>query len=125
MGSSMGGIISLQGALLYPGVFGGAACLSPALLFEDSRGRDYFDLLASVGKVPVRIYVDSGTAGPGQDGVAKTRRLVEALRQAGWRDGQDLMWHEAQGAEHNERAWRARIDRPLIFLFGHPREQRP
>ena len=25
----------------------------------------------------------------------------------------------AAGAEHNERAWRARLDKPLIFLFGN------
>jgi predicted alpha/beta superfamily hydrolase len=118
MGSSMGGVISLQAALLNPDVFGKIGCLSPAMAFKDNAGRDYFDLLAAVGKVPVRIYIDSGTAGPGQDGAPDTRRMGQALLDAGWKDGIDLMRFEDAGAEHNERAWRARLDKPLVFLFG-------
>ncbi len=120
LGSSLGGCISLQAALLRPDVFGQAACLSPAFRFKDQAGRDYFDLLARVGKVPVRIYLDSGTAGPGGDGADATRRMGEALAAGGWvdHDGHrgDLMRCEDAGAEHNERAWRARLDRPLRFL---------
>jgi enterochelin esterase-like enzyme len=118
MGSSMGALISLQAALLHPEVFGGAACLSPALWFEDHNGRNYFDLPAHTGKVPVRIYLDSGTAGPAQDGAPDTRKMGDLLAQAGWKGGTDLMRYEATGAEHNERAWRARLDKPLVFLFG-------
>jgi hypothetical protein len=99
-------------------VFGGAACLSPALWFEDHNGRNYFDLPAHTGKVPVRIYLDSGTAGPAQDGAPDTRKMGDLLAQAGWKGGTDLMRYEATGAEHNERAWRARLDKPLVFLFG-------
>lgn len=118
MGSSMGGIISLQAGLLHPEVFGQAGCLSPALRFRDEAGQGYFELLARVGKVPVQIYLDSGTAGSNQDGAPDTRRLAQALRAAGWQEGDDLLHYEAQGAEHNERAWRARVDKVLTFLFG-------
>ncbi len=122
MGSSMGANISLQAALLHPDVFPQVACLSPALMFKDGSGHDYFDLIGSVGKKPVRLYVDHGTGGPHQDGAPLTRRLVEALRAAGWHDGVDLMYYEDTGAEHNERAWRARVHRPLLFLFGEGRK---
>jgi predicted alpha/beta superfamily hydrolase len=114
----MGGIVSLQAGLLRPDVFGGVGCLSPALWFQDQEGRDYFDLLAEVGKVPVRMYLDSGTAGPTQDGAPAARRMCQALLEAGWKDGVDLLCFEDSGAEHNERAWRGRLYRPLVFLFG-------
>ena len=68
--------------------------------------------------MPVRIYLDSGTAGPRADGAADTRRMGELLLQTGWREGHDLLRYEAQDAEHNERAWRARLDKPLVFLFA-------
>jgi len=118
MGSSMGATVSLQAALLHPEAFGGAACLSPALWFEDPNGRNYFDLLARTGKVPVRLYVYTGTGGPAQDGAPDTRRLAQALRDAGWSEGTDLRYEEEPGAEHNERAWRARLDEVLRFLIG-------
>lgn len=121
MGSSMGGIISLQAGLLYPEVFGQVGCLSPALEFKDGQGRNYFDLLASTGKQPIRIYLDSGTAGRGRDGMMATRRMGRALLAAGWIEGDDFMRFEHAGAYHNERAWRQRVHRALIFFFERQR----
>lgn len=121
MGSSMGGLISFQAALLHPDVFGVAGVMSPAFWFRDPKGQGYDALLskaADSARGRVRIYLDSGTAGQGQDGVADTRRMGEALIAAGWKKGVDLMRFEDQGAEHNERAWRARVHRPLEFMFG-------
>jgi len=31
----------------------------------------------------------------------------------------DFEWHRYPGARHNERAWAWRIDKPMLFLFGH------
>jgi enterochelin esterase-like enzyme len=118
MGSSMGGLISMQAALQNPETFGHAACLSPAFFITDAQGRTYGDLVRSVGKVPVRLYLDSGTAGPKQDGAPETRQMVTLLRTTGWRDGEDLLHFEDAGAAHNERAWRGRLEKPLLFLFG-------
>lgn len=122
IGSSMGGSISLQAALLRPDVFGQAACLSPSFLFNDASGLDHLDLVKRVGKQPIRLYVDHGTAGPSNDGADRTRRVVDQLREAGWREGDDLMYFVDQGATHNERAWRSRLDKPLIFMFGRSKE---
>ncbi len=122
MGASLGGVISFQLALRHPEVFGGAACLSSAFWVKDAQGRGYFDLLAAVGRQPVRLYIDSGTVGINQDGAADTRRMAEALRAAGWTEA-DLLHHEAEGAAHNEQAWRARVDKPLRFLLETPKSQ--
>ncbi len=118
MGSSMGGIISLQAALLHPDVFGAAACLSPAFQFKDADGKTYSDLVEKVGYAPVRLYIDHGTAGTMQDGAPATEAMVKLLRKTGWQDGRDLEYFVDTGADHNERAWRARLERPLQFLFS-------
>jgi predicted alpha/beta superfamily hydrolase len=120
MGSSMGGIISLQAGLLRPDVFGQVAALSPAFRFEDSADRTYIDLLEHTGKVPIRIYMDSGTGGQFMDGVALTRQVGKVLVRMGWTDGVDLCRVESEGALHNEIAWRARVHRALEFLFPGP-----
>ena len=118
MGSSLGGVISLQASLLCPDTFGMAACLSPAFGFAEGSEQRYADLVRKVGKVPVRLYVDNGTGGEWQDGAPLTRRMVALLRETGWQDGRDFMYFEDAGADHNERAWRGRLEKPLIFLFG-------
>jgi predicted alpha/beta superfamily hydrolase len=118
MGSSMGGVISFQAALLDPDTWGSAACMSPAFWYPNECGTTCFDLLAAKGRVPVRLYIDHGTAGSHQDGAPSTRKMVELLTEAGWKPGVDLMHFEAEGAEHNERAWARRVHRPLVFLFG-------
>jgi predicted alpha/beta superfamily hydrolase len=118
MGSSMGGLVSFVIALTHPEVFGKAACLSPSFWFEDGKGKTAFDFLEARGRRPVRLYLDSGTVGQGQDGAPKTRRMAAALRRAGWASDHALLHHVDEGAEHNERAWRARAEIPLRFLFG-------
>ncbi|MBX3467470.1 MAG: hypothetical protein KF878_11315 [Planctomycetes bacterium] len=119
LGSSMGGLVSFKLALASPDVFGAAACLSSSFWFKTPDGRTAFDHLAArdrAGPRP-RLYLDSGTAGPSQDGAPDTRRMRDALRAAGW-TARDLAHHEAAGATHDERAWRARVDVPLRFLFN-------
>ncbi|MCA9250609.1 MAG: alpha/beta hydrolase-fold protein [Phycisphaerae bacterium] len=119
MGSSMGGAISFQGALVMPDVFGSAACLSTAFMFKDSSEKGYTELVQQRGKQPIRLYLDSGTGGKHQDGAPATRAMVELLIKTGWKPGVDLAHYEDEGADHNERAWRARVDRPLRFLFAN------
>lgn len=126
IGSSMGGLVSFELALTAPELFGKAACLSPSFWFGDEQA--FASLRALQGTFDVerrgvkrrrpRLYLDSGTAGPSQDGAPATRRMRDALVAAGWRLGDDLQHHEAEGATHDERAWRARVDLPLRYLFG-------
>ncbi|MFH0981140.1 MAG: alpha/beta hydrolase-fold protein [Planctomycetota bacterium] len=118
MGSSMGGLISFQAALLCPDTFGMGACLSPAFAYTEGSAQRYAGLVKNVGKVPVRLYLDSGTAGAYQDGASHTRAIADLLRETGWTDGKDLTHFEDTGADHNEQAWRARLEKPLLFLFG-------
>lgn len=113
-GSSLGGLISLFLALERPDVFGKVAAMSPSIWW------DQCSILTHVGRaVPrprLRVWIDSGSAeGPHQ--VRDTDMLVRQMLRQGWRMGVDLEYYVADGAEHNERAWAARFDRVLRFLF--------
>ena len=49
--------------------------------------------------------------------IKDARFLKETLINKGWKLGKDLSYFEAEGAEHNERAWAARVEQILKFLF--------
>ena len=69
-------------------------------------------------KKSIQIYIDNGTIGlekrlqPGCD------QMLEALRNKGYKEGEDLLWFQAMGAEHNEKSWSERLWRPLQFFFS-------
>lgn len=118
MGSSMGALISVWGALTKPNVFGGAAGLSPALQFADIiRSRMESDR-------PPRIhwYLDIGDSEVPGDVAARLvqgfRDYRSALLQGGYREGTDFVAEVIPGGKHNEPSWAARVDKPLEFLFG-------
>jgi predicted alpha/beta superfamily hydrolase len=117
MGSSMGGLMSFLLVWWYPDVFSKAGCLSSVFSFdhekflheveaENGRSRDF------------RIYMDCGGFGeeatlrPGMD------KMVALLQEKGYAEHKDFEWFYDPLAEHSERAWAARLWRPLLFLFG-------
>ena len=119
-GSSLGGLVSLYLGLKYPQVFGRLAVVSPSVWFADHQILHYVEALAK--KPQVRIWLDTGSkegrdAEEAQKTVADARLLKEALLRKGWKQGSDLSYFEAEGAEHNERAWAARFESILQFLF--------
>jgi predicted alpha/beta superfamily hydrolase len=117
MGSSMGGLISLYGLVEHPQVFGGAACLST----HWPAGEDL--LVAFLGAVlpPAghhRLYFDYGSEGIDAEYEPYQRRVDALCLAAGYTQGRDWRTEKFPGAEHNERAWRARVRLPLAFLLG-------
>ena len=119
-GSSLGGLASLYLALKYPNVFGRAGVVSPSVWFA---GKHILHYVESLPKKPnVRIWIDIGTKEgrtpeEAQQTVADARLLRDALVKKGWRLEKDLNYLEAEGAEHNESAWAARVESILTFLF--------
>lgn len=116
MGSSMGGLISLYAISELPGVFGAAACLSTHWPAGDGATLAY--LATHVPRSSThRLYFDHGTAtldslyGPYQE------QADAILRRAGYRDGRNFSTRLFDGAEHSERAWRVRVEHPLMFLL--------
>jgi predicted alpha/beta superfamily hydrolase len=119
-GSSLGGLVSIYLGLKYPGVFGKVAVVSPSVWWANNHIVHYVEALPK--KTSVRIWLDIGTKEGGnpeeaQKTVDGARLLRETLIKKGWQIGRDLKYLEAQGAEHNERAWADRVEQILEFLF--------
>jgi predicted alpha/beta superfamily hydrolase len=119
-GSSLGGLVSLYLGLKYPRVFGRIAVMSPSVWWGNNQIVQYIESLPK--KLPLRIWLDIGTKEGGnaeeaQQTVKGARLLKETLIKKGWKPGKDLAYYEAEGAEHNEGAWAARVELMLTFLF--------
>ena len=119
-GSSLGGLVSLYLGLKYPNVFSKLAVISPSVWWADKQIIHFVEQLHK--KPSARIWLDIGTK-EGRDPaeasktVTDARLLNDTLVKKGWRPGKDLQYYEAPDAEHNERAWAARTDQILEFLF--------
>lgn len=114
MGSSMGGLVSFLLAWNHADIFKQAACLSPAFFPETVK------LVREAASAPegMRVYMDNGTEGIEQKIKAYCDDMIAALPEKGFIQGANFDWFLDQGAEHNEKAWAARLERPLLFLFG-------
>ena len=119
-GSSLGGLVSLYVGLKYPEVFGRLAVVSPSVWWANNYIIKYVE--AEKKRPPIRIWLDIGTKEGGnaeeaQKTLEGSRLLKVTLVRKGWQLEKDLKYFEAEGAEHNERAWAARFESILEFLF--------
>jgi predicted alpha/beta superfamily hydrolase len=113
-GSSLGGLLTMHLGLKYPTVFSRLAVLSPSVWWDQRVILREVDALPS--KLPFRIWLDAGTA-EGEEVLRDSRALRDALVKKGWVEGQDLLYHEAEGGGHNERSWATRVGPFLKFLY--------
>lgn len=119
MGSSMGGLISLYALTKYPQVFGAAGAVSTHWPACDGCVVDWLSsALPSPGTH--RLYFDYGTATLDALYPPYQAKMDAAMRARGYREGRDWVTRRFEGAEHNEPAWKARVDIPLRFLLGTP-----
>jgi predicted alpha/beta superfamily hydrolase len=117
MGSSMGGLISQYAMSQYPDVFGGAGCVSTHWPAGDGIAID--DFAAHLPDPATHKYwFDYGTATLDATYEPYQKRVDEILRKAGYVEGQNWITRKFEGAEHSEKAWRLRVDQPLVFLLG-------
>jgi predicted alpha/beta superfamily hydrolase len=117
-GSSLGGLLTLHLGLKYPTVFNRLAVLSPSVWWDNRFILREVETLTA--KLPLRIWLDVGTA-EGPEVVADARRLRDVLLAKGWVAEHDLRYLEAEGAQHNEQSWGARVGNVLKFLYPAPR----
>jgi predicted alpha/beta superfamily hydrolase len=117
MGSSMGGLISQYAMSQYPDVFGGAGCVSTH--WPAGNGIALDDFAAHLPDPATHKYwFDYGTATLDAGYEPYQQRADEILRKAGYVEGQNWITRKFAGAEHSEKAWRLRVDQPLVFLLG-------
>lgn len=127
MGSSMGGLMSIYALCEYPEIFGNAICMSTHWIGSPSVAKEFEDAMYNYieAKLPTpenhRLYFDHGTKtidsgyGPAED------RILEMINSKGYSiGGRTLLNLVDYGAAHEERAWAARVNIPLIFILGQP-----
>jgi hypothetical protein len=68
-------------------------------------------------KTAQKIWLDIGTR-EGDDDVAGTRRLRDALVRKGWKPGTNLQYVEQEDGQHDEVSWASRVEGMLVFLYG-------
>jgi len=117
MGASMGGLIAAYAMTEYPEVFGGAGCVSTGWPVADGA------VITYLGRHPPdprthRFYFDLGTATLDAMFPPFQARADSVMRAAGYTSARNYLSRTFQGAEHNERAWRERVEIPLKFLLG-------
>lgn len=111
IGSSMVGLISFYAAWHYPEVFSMAGCMSSSFYYNNNRSIKQVEEYNGPKK-HVKFYIDHG-----EDGAIRGQRMFVALSEKGYVIGQDIDYYYAPGAEHNEKEWAARLERPLLFFF--------
>lgn len=111
-GSSLGGLATMALGIWFANVFSRLAVMSPSIWWNDQVIIRMVQELDE--KLPLRIWLDTGTNEPGWE---NARALRDALVEKGWMLNDELNYVEAEGADHSEGAWAARVDPMLRFLF--------
>lgn len=121
-GASMGGLVSLGLARTHYRRFSRCAILSPSLWWARSELLDEVEHdYEWMGDF--RFWLCMGTREGRRRGhvsshLERCRRLTKVFDAAGLLPGKDYVYQEVAGGEHNERAWAARFDKVLLYLFG-------
>lgn len=122
-GSSLGGLVAMELALRHPEIYGAAASLSGAFWPRMDQGTALRDEVPSFGKQALAVYVDSGgEPSANSDGAADTIEVRDELVTLGWQRScaagpSAVCYAWAEGATHDELAWKARAWQFLEFLF--------
>ncbi len=114
-GSSLGGLLTIHLGLRFPTAFSGLAVLSPSVWWDDRV--ILREVEAVPYKLPLRVWLDAGTAEGDPSVIPDARALRDALVAKGWQEGVDLAYLEAEGGRHDEQSWSERVSGVLRFLF--------
>lgn len=122
VGSSLGGLVSLYGGLAAWQTFGLIGGVSPVVEWADHDLERRYQQ-AEADQLPLRIWIDMGTAedpadaGPDSHHIRELRRFRSVLEARGYAMGSNLGYQEDAGAPHNEAAWAKRLPDLLRFLL--------
>jgi enterochelin esterase-like enzyme len=123
-GSSMGALISLYAICEYPGVFGGAACLSthwPGTIFRQNQAiPDAFVAYLSKhlpNPVNHKFYFDFGTATLDAWYEPHQQKVDQVMKNKGYHSNHWIT-RKFQGDPHAEIAWQKRFWIPAVLMLG-------
>lgn len=116
MGSSLGGLISLELAWKHSEVFSAAAGLSASIFFNE---QDIYGVFGTqIPSFPVRLYFDHGGIGGDAAFAQYSAPFDLYLRNLGFVEGQNLVYLVYPYSDHSEVDWARRVDVPLRWLTG-------
>jgi len=130
IGSSMGSLISVYAICEYPGVFGGAACLSTAWLSSLEPNYEIpaatFEYLKKNLPAPFehKIYMDYGTGESDKEYIL-TQSFVDLIAKGKGYGENNYMSKIYDKAVHDEIAWSKRLHIPIEFLMSKVKPQKP
>lgn len=123
MGSSMGGLISMYAICEYPGIFGGAACLSThwtgTFQSNDAIPKAFEQYIADhlPSAKDHKLYFDHGTKT--LDSLYLPYQLqVDSIFTRNGYGPKNFKSLEFTGADHSEHSWAKRLAVPLVFLLN-------
>src|SRR2546427_1155574 len=111
-GSSLGGLVTLAIGILYPLAFRRLMVMSPSIWWDNFAIYRLVDFIQQ--EPPLKNLFDTGTTEPGWEQAPEMRNT---LPEKDWKLRDDLRYMEAEGADHSEAAWAARVAPALRFLF--------
>jgi len=122
-GSSMGGLISMYAICEYPGVFGGAACLSthwPGIFTTKDNPIPSAFLQYLSAHLPSprnhKIYFDYGSETLDAMYKPYQSQADSILRAKGYTEN-SWITREFPGADHSEKSWNKRFNIPVLYLL--------
>ena len=123
LGWSLGALAAFNLGWQYPDLFARVGMFSPSLwLSSDTTDAGTVQCTRLADHLPDpathRLWFDHGTATLDARYAPYQQRMDARLREAGYVEGGNWVTRVYEGAEHNEAAWRARIDEVLVFLLG-------
>ena len=125
MGSSCGGLISSYALGQYPEVFAGAACMSTHCTLaypdpvhpDDAKMAAYREYLRThIAPNNAKLYMDQGDRTLDAFYGEAQAAINAMLRAEGW-DSTHFEYRHFPGHAHCEDDWRARLDKPIMFLL--------
>lgn len=122
-GSSMGGLISMYAICEYPGVFGGAACMSthwPGIFAMENNPMPVAFQQYLQKNLPDpknhKIYFDYGDQTLDAMYPPLQKAVDEVMKAKGFKE-KNWITRYFPGEDHSEKAWHKRLDIPLVFLL--------
>lgn len=119
MGSSMGGLVSLNIGLRRSHIFGRVAALSPSCWWDpDALAADLLNHRHKLSQL--QLWLDIG-ADEGEFGKRVPDFAAQIQKLLGRNHRRFSFYYDPCG-DHSETAWRRRVHMPLEFLFGQKKE---
>merc|ERR1712137_1189985 len=116
MGSSLGGLISCYAGWTRSEVYSKVGCMSSSFWWNK---QDFNNTILEKRPIPTdtKFYLDSGSAGPGDDDEQQTITVRNHLESLGFQINSTIFYYLDKGGQHNETYWGRRFYIPMSYLY--------